>query len=267
MNKHIPVLMYHNMVEKTISAAPDWVSVDLFKQQMNYILKKGFTPILPQVLLTPEKLPKKPILITFDDGYEGIYTYAFPVLKELKINATIFLITSCLGDQLHKYKNEWSNGDRPPAYHLSIDMVKEMLTSNLITVGCHSHSHKYFKEISSAEIENEIATSQQMIKEKLNQVNVVFSYPGGYIGEKVSTYEILKKNNIQLAFGAQTDKIENTNKMDHLNIHRINMMNNTDFTNKKSKLRFEVLVNPYLNKLSRYNKLNLIVKCLLPFAA
>jgi peptidoglycan/xylan/chitin deacetylase (PgdA/CDA1 family) len=265
MNKHIPVLMYHNIVEKTISGAPDWVSINLFREQMHYILKKGFTPILPRVLLTPEKIPKKPILITFDDGYEGVYTYAFPVLKELKINATIFLITSCLGDQLHKYKNEWSNGDRPLAYHLSIEIVKEMLASNLITIGCHSHSHKYFKEISPADIENEITTSQQLIKDKLNVVNTIFSYPGGYVGENQSTYKILKKNNIQLAFGAQTDKIENINTIDYLNIHRINVMNDTDFTNKKSKLRFEVMVNPYLNRFSRFNKLNFIVKCFLPF--
>jgi peptidoglycan/xylan/chitin deacetylase (PgdA/CDA1 family) len=175
------------------------------------------------------------------------------------------LITSCLGDRLHTYKNEWSNGDRPLAYHLSIEKVKEMVGTNLITVGCHSYSHKYFNEISAAEVENEITTSQQLIKDKLNVVNTIFSYPGGYVGEKQSTYNILKKNNIQLAFGAQTDKIENINTIDYLNIHRINVMNDTDFTNKKSKLRFEVMVNPYLNRFSRFNKLNFIVKCFLPF--
>ena len=257
--------MYHNIVENNISTAPDWVSINLFKQQINYILKKGFTPILPKVLLTPDKIPEKPILITFDDGYEGVYTYAFSILKEFKINATIFLITSCLGDSSHKYKNEWSNGDRPLAYHLTIEMVKEMLSSDLISIGCHSHSHKYFKTISTNEIENEIATSQQLIKDKLNLVNTIFSYPGGYIGDKENTYNILRKNNIQLAFGAQTDKMENLEKIDYLNIHRINMMNDTDFMNKKSKLRFEALINPHLNKLSRYNRLDFIVKCFLPF--
>lgn len=256
--------MYHNIVETVKPDAPDWVCIDLFRKQINYVLKKGFTPIVPQLLLTPDKMPDKPILITFDDGYEGVYKYAFPVLKEFKLSATIFLITSCLGDQQNKYKNEWSKDDRPLAYHLSIEMVKEMLASNLITVGCHSHSHKYFKTISLEEIEDEIATSQQFIKDNFNLVNTIFSYPGGYIGEKESTYKILKKNNIQLAFGAQTDKIENTRTVDYLNIHRINIMNDSNFINKKSKLRFEVLINPYLNRISRYNKLNFIVKCFLP---
>jgi len=263
MSRHIPVLMYHNIVEKTTDDAPDWVSTDLFRQQMNYILKKGFTPILPQALLTPEKIPKKPILITFDDGYEGVYTQAFPILKEFKINATVFLITSCLDNQLHRYKNEWSNGDRPLTYHLSIEMVKEMLATNIITVGCHSHSHKYFKGIPTSEIENEIITSQKLIKDKLNIINTIFSYPGGYIGEKGNTYEILKNNDIQLAFGAQTNIIENIDTIDCFNIHRINISNDNKFTNTKAKHRFEVLVNPLLNTLGKYNKLNFLVNSLI----
>lgn len=264
MSKHIPVLMYHNIVERATPGAPDWVSINLFKQQVNYILRKGFTPIAPDLLLSPDKLPQKPVLLTFDDGYEGVYTYAFPVLKELKIPATVFLITSCLSNEENN-KNYWSNGDRPLTNHVSIKMIEEMLGSRLITIGCHSHSHKVFTDLTPQEIENEISDSIKLIRSTLNQAISIFSYPGGYIGEKEITYKILKKHNIQLAFGAQTDKPENTATIDYLNIHRINIMNDSNFINPKAKLRFEALINPFLNKISRFNKLDFIVKGMLPF--
>ncbi|MEO8759318.1 MAG: polysaccharide deacetylase family protein [Bacteroidia bacterium] len=263
MTKHIPVLMYHNIVKQTTAAAPDWINETLFKEQMLYLQRNGFTSISPQLLLTPEKLPKKPVVITFDDGYEGVYSYAFPVLKELKMQATVFLITSCLGDENEKFTNEWSEGGRPLTTHLSVSMVKEMLTTNLISIGCHSHSHKIFKNISTDEIGHEISISKQIIRTLLNYKTTLFSYPGGYVGEKETTYKILKENKIELAFGAQTDKVENIERMDLLNIHRINISTDNTFTNPKAKHRFEALVNPFLNKLSKFNKLNFVANSLI----
>ena len=263
MSKKIPVLMYHNIVAQTTIDAPDWISADLFKEQMLYIQKKGFTSISPELLLTPHKLPKKPILITFDDGYEGVYQYALPVLKELKIKATVFLITSCLGDNSNKITNNWSEGERPLTYHLSVDMVKEMLVTNLISVGCHSHSHKLFKNLPAEDIESEISISKQLIHDKLHHETTLFSYPGGYVGEKKITYKILAENKIELAFGAQTDEVEDVEKMDFFNIHRINISNDNTFNNAKAKHRFEALVNPFLNKISKYNKLNFVANSLI----
>ena len=263
MSKNIPVLMYHNIVAQTTSDAPDWISADLFKEQMLYLKKKGFTSISPELLLTPSKLPKKPILITFDDGYEGVYQYALPILKELKIKATVFLIKSCLGDKLNKKTNSWGNGERPLTYHLSIDMVKEMLSTNLISVGCHSHLHKLFKNLPAEEIASEISVSKQLIHDKLHHETTLFSYPGGYVGKKEITYKILLKNKIELAFGAQTDEVENLERMDLFNIHRINISNDNTFTNSKAKHRFEALINPFLNKISKYNKLNFIANGLI----
>ena len=263
MSNHIPILMYHNFVKQTTVDAPDWISAILFKEQMLYLLKNGFTSISPKELLTQNKLPKKPILITFDDGYEGVYQYAFPILNELKIKATIFLITSCLGNTEDKFTNNWSEGERPLTRHLSVSMVKEMLTTNLISLGCHSHSHKIFKDISQVEIENEISKSKQIIYDKLNYETNLFSYPGGYVGKKEVTYKILKENKIELAFGAQTNEVENLEKMDLYNIHRINISNDNTFTNAKAKHRFEVLVNPLLNKLSKFNILNSLINNLI----
>lgn len=264
MSKHIPILMYHNVVETIQPEAPDWIHVNTFKAQMEYILKEGFTPIIPELLLNKKLLPEKPILITFDDGYEGVYQFAFPVLKALNIKFTVFIISSFISDETDRKTNSWNFGWRPETYHLSKKMITEMLKSGLLTLGSHTHSHQMFKDISEQEIEQEISSSLQFLKQEYHQDVISFSYPGGYIGNEKTTYEILKKHHIQLAFGGQIDQIENLDKINYFNIFRINITNDINFTSEKVKYRFDALLSPYFNTLSKYNSLNFLLKFLLP---
>lgn len=256
--------MYHNVVEAIQPEAPDWIQVNTFKEQMEYILKEGFTPITPDLLLTKNLLPKKPILITFDDGYEGVYQFAFPILKTLDIKFTVFIISSFISDETHRKTNSWNFGWRPETFHLSKKMLVEMLESGLLTLGSHTHSHQMFKDISEQEIEQEISSSLQFLKQEYHQDVISFSYPGGYIGNEKTTYEILKKHHIQLAFGGQIDQIENLDKINYFNIFRINITNDINFTSEKAKYRFDALLSPYFNTLSKYNSLNFLLKFLLP---
>lgn len=265
MAKDIPILMYHNIVEETTLSAPDWISVELFEKQILYIIKKGFSPISPDMLLTQSLLPKKPILIIFDDGYENTYNFAFPILKKLNLPFTVFLISDYLSDETDRKANLWDTRNCPKAFHLSKKMIQEMLMSNLLSIGSHSKTHRIFNHLSDGEIEQEINLSIQFLEHTFKQKCIFFAYPGGYVGNKKSTYNSLKINNIKLAFGGQTDLIENLNTIDNFNIHRINITYHNNFTNNRAKLRFETFVHPFLNKISRYNKLNSVINLLLPF--
>ena len=263
MSRYIPILAYHNIVKTKNSAAPDWIDESLFREQLKYLVNAGFTPISPHLLLTRHLLPPKPILITFDDGYEGTYELAFPILQEFNIQFTVFIITNFLSNSTARKTNSWNMGDRPNAHHLSKKMIQEMLKSNLLTIGSHSFSHQLFHHLSEKEIEQEVALSFQFLKMEFNQNADLFSYPGGFVGDKKITYNILKINGVKLAFGAQTNTMQNLKKIDPLNIKRINVTNANNFVNKKAKFRFEVLLMPVLNKLSKYNKLNFFINLLL----
>lgn len=265
MSRYIPILMYHNIVETIDETAPDWISSKLFIEQLNYILTRGYTPIRPHALLNRNSLPKKPILITFDDGYENIYHLAYPILKDLNIQFSLFLISSFLGDDQIKMVNNWDQGKRPTAYHLSKKMIHEMLSSNLLTIGAHSHTHRTFNSLTDNEISEEIEKSISTLQHEFTQNITSFSYPGGYTGNSSVTLPLLKKNNITLAFGGQTEKVENLKKINYFNINRINITNDINFTTSKVKFQFKILINPYLNPLSKYNKLNFLIKPLLKF--
>lgn len=92
----VPVLMYHIL----LPGRNDTISIDpaRFKEQMLALKSAGYTCITENDLLNHVEqtiaLPEKPILITFDDGYISNYTEAFPVLKELDMKASVYVIAS-----------------------------------------------------------------------------------------------------------------------------------------------------------------------------
>ena len=90
----------------------------------------------------------KSILITFDDGYKDNYTNAFPILKELNMNATIFVVSSLI------------NGETS----MTSQQIKEMSDYG-IDIESHTVSHKRLSEMSYNEQLEELSKSKKEIEE------------------------------------------------------------------------------------------------------
>lgn len=110
------------------------VSPEAFEQISNWLKKEGYESIFVSDLSKYKnkklKFPSKTIMISFDDGYEDNFLYAFPLLKKYDFKATIFIITS-------KISTDPSNG------YLSWAQLKEMVQSNYVEIQSHSHTHSY----------------------------------------------------------------------------------------------------------------------------
>lgn len=134
----IPILMYHHFKKGVNNSLI--IDPDTFKEHMIALKNSGYETIFEHDLLNYYQgiatLPKKPILITFDDGYESNYTKAYPILKELNMRATIYVVTNTIKE--HPEDNE------PYALsHLSWSQLREMYESGLIEVQSHTHNmHK-----------------------------------------------------------------------------------------------------------------------------
>src|SRR5476649_2585381 len=107
----VPILMYHKVerLNRRSTVQGHYVSPKLFKRQMAVLSAMGYNAIPLSWLYKPgAKLPRKPIVITFDDGYVNFLTNALPVLKSYRFVATVFLVANQLGGT-----NEWdtSRGD------------------------------------------------------------------------------------------------------------------------------------------------------------
>ena len=90
-------LTYHSI---STYSNPYAVSPETFRAQMAYIKKHGFNVIsLPIAVnaLKSGRIPRKSLVITFDDGYKDNYTNALPVLDEFNYKATFFIVTGNVG--------------------------------------------------------------------------------------------------------------------------------------------------------------------------
>ncbi|MBR7033247.1 MAG: polysaccharide deacetylase family protein [Clostridia bacterium] len=134
---HVPILRYHHLTEGK-AENPDTVTRTSFEAQMNALHDAGYTPVsiwdLRDYVELGIELPEKPIMITFDDGYESNYSLAFPVLRKFHFKATIFAIGISIGKDTYKDTGE------AMAPHFSLEQAKKMTDSGLITVASHGYN-------------------------------------------------------------------------------------------------------------------------------
>lgn len=104
----LPVLMYHHFAQE--APMDTVVTAERFREQMTALREAGFTAVTLQQMLdyvdhgTP--LPEKPVLITMDDGYTSNLTVAAPILEELGLCATVFVIGINEGEDYYVHSGE-----------------------------------------------------------------------------------------------------------------------------------------------------------------
>ncbi len=196
-NKKIPVLMYHHL-EKNVNNNTV-ISPENFENQIKTLKENGYNSITAQELYDylngKKKLPKNPVLITFDDGYLSNYEKAYPILKKYKMHAEIFVITS------HILEKSGKNVRPNEIPKMNWDQLKEM--KDYITIQSHTwNSHSKLQSFSGGmkgaiygrsyikgnlekqeeyeeRVKEDLLLSRKIIKEKLGYEPIALSYPFG----------------------------------------------------------------------------------------
>lgn len=134
VSRDVPVLMWHNLAEE--ASGDMTISVDTFRAQIEALHEAGFKTVSLQQLYDyvhfGTELPEKPIVLTFDDGYFSNYEYAYPILREYGMQATIFAIGVSVG------KDTYKDTDHAMTPHFGADEAREMVDSGLISVQSHT---------------------------------------------------------------------------------------------------------------------------------
>ncbi|MCX7843382.1 MAG: polysaccharide deacetylase family protein [Clostridia bacterium] len=165
--EYLPILYYHAINDNiTTSFKELFVSPSEFEQQMEFLKNNEYTVITFDKLAEYKKY-KKPIIITFDDGYEDNYTYAYPILKKFGFNATIFLCTDFIDKPLYLKKSQ----------------IEEML--DIINFQSHSISHPFFTQINNEQLELELSESKRLLEELTGSAVDVLAYPTGDYDSRV----------------------------------------------------------------------------------
>jgi peptidoglycan/xylan/chitin deacetylase (PgdA/CDA1 family) len=178
----IPVLMYHRIgtPARENRFKGQYTPEKMFARQMKYLFDHGYQTISLRDLISYAMLPApagdKKICITFDDGYESVYTYGFSVLQKYNFTAVVFLVADCI--------NKTCLWDEDPEPILTTEQIKEMAEAG-IDFGSHSFSHRSLVELDTEELEKEVKGSKTALEELLGKQIESFSYPYGAFNETV----------------------------------------------------------------------------------
>ncbi len=172
----IPVLMYHRVTEEPVKDSKFNVFITKFQleKHLKSLKARGFETVTFGDFLN-QKLPKKPIVLTFDDGYEDNHRNLLPLLREYKMKAVVY----ALGERKHK-TNFWDTAKgEPEASLLSGEQIREMSDSGFVEIGAHSLSHRNLAELPIVEMKREVEESKKSLEDLLGKAVPSFAYPYG----------------------------------------------------------------------------------------
>lgn len=165
-----PILMYHYI--SPVPADADryrrdlTVTPEVFEQHCAFMVNNGYNPIsmtqLHSALFQGAALPDQPVVLTFDDGYQDAFTYAFPILQQYQMIGTFFIVSQFM---------------EQPGY-LSWGQA-ELLLRGGMEVENHSRSHQSLVERDMAFLLNEIDGAAQAIEATFLHRPRFFCYPAG----------------------------------------------------------------------------------------
>jgi peptidoglycan/xylan/chitin deacetylase (PgdA/CDA1 family) len=176
--RRVPCLLYHQLQpagRPTDEIDPVYVCyADRFSEQMGYLRSAGYTTLTLDDLMAarddPRRLPDKPVLITFDDGFASNYDLAFPVLRRNGQRATIFMTPDRTS---HNFRN-FAHLDRP----LDDAQLAELSAAG-IDIQSHGLTHRFMTELSDAELRHELGAPRDMLQKVTGRPIRYLAIPGG----------------------------------------------------------------------------------------
>jgi peptidoglycan/xylan/chitin deacetylase (PgdA/CDA1 family) len=212
----IPILLYHRIDRHT--AALPFITRRLtveprdFAAQMSWVRSHGFHALTQRQLFAGleqgARLPCRPLLVTFDDGYSDVLHNAAPVLRRLGMPATMYVIT-----------------DRPPLVNsgfLSWGGVKELEREGF-DIGSHTVTHRPLTSLSSQEIVQELVPSRRELERRLGHPVQWLAYPHGAVDGRV--VELTRYAGYVLAVTTSWGRIQDAR--DPLELHRLEILDST----------------------------------------
>jgi len=233
----ISVLTYHRIVQDDNIRKEHYidgkinqmiVTKEAFSKQMAYLKENDFVTLTLNELylfLTGElEIPKKSIVLTFDDGYKDNFLEAYPLLKEHGFLSVNFLITAEITKRVHRFTPK----------HVQYFSTKE-ITKACDVFELQSHTYSYHKRQKNeagetiaylnSKSKKEVREDIQKSIDNLNGENFAFAYPYGEYSP--STIDILNELGFKMAF---TTENKAASKKIHLyEIPRYNILADTDF--------------------------------------
>jgi peptidoglycan/xylan/chitin deacetylase (PgdA/CDA1 family) len=165
----VVVLIYHRVGGRSGLSVD--LPIELFEEQMAALSDTGRAASLDQALNALTRAappPVDPVVVTFDDGTADLAEIAMPVLEHHKVPVTVYVATEFI-----ESARNFPHGGRP----LSWVALRDLVTSGLVTVGSHTHTHALLDRLATHEVDDELDRSIALIGERLGVAAEHFAYP------------------------------------------------------------------------------------------
>lgn len=172
-----PILVYHyveyvadekDTIRKSLNIPPY-----IFTKQIETLKNAGYAFVtasdLMDILDGKIKLPQKPIVLSFDDGYRDFYTDVFPILKKYNIKAVAYVVLGFL--------------DKPN--YLFTKQLKEIAKSRLVEIGAHTVHHLALRGLNPSLARSELIDGKRGLEKLINTPVVSFAYPDGSFDDQI----------------------------------------------------------------------------------
>jgi peptidoglycan/xylan/chitin deacetylase (PgdA/CDA1 family) len=174
------ILMYHSISDD--SRDPYSVSIKAFQEQLSWLFAHGFEVVPLSFLVRSlqtrnNKVLRKKVVITFDDGYKDFFTNALPILHDLRASATVFLVTDMFGGRV-----SWSKSGSQDLL-MSEDEVSQIKAKG-ISLGSHTATHANLTILDSEEMKRQLVDSHDTLT-RLGESFYAISYPWGQWSSQV----------------------------------------------------------------------------------
>lgn len=167
----VPILMYHHVNDLPPSVRDSYlreltVSSTQFRQQLAFLAARGARTVglaeLLDYLNGGPPLPERPVILTFDDGYEDNYRVAYPLLRQAGLTGTFFVVANLVGK---------------PGY-MTWDQLREMQANGMV-IESHSLDHVDLRRQPPAELRRQLTESRRILEEQLGRPVRFLNYPAG----------------------------------------------------------------------------------------
>ena len=175
----MPVLTFHK-VDPAFEWGATRLSPERFRRILFHLKDHGFTGATLAKVLDSNSASSRSLALTFDDGYQSLWTFARPVMLKAGFTGTIFVITDFIGRL-----NTWDvNLGGRLFRHLDWNQIRDFVR-NGFEIGSHTASHPDLTALTDRRLKDELTRSKAVLEDKTGKPVRFLSFPFGRHNRRV----------------------------------------------------------------------------------
>ncbi len=186
-----PVLTYHHIAPESEALRGGWQTLnatdEYFEKHLVYLRDHNYNFVSAEALALSlrgrrNNLGVRPVVLTFDDGYDDVYNYAYPIAKKYKAIMNLMIPTALIGQ----------------SGYMTWDQLNEMKKSGLVFIYNHTVTHSNLTQDDPDQIDYQVNFAQRRLNEMMGPTPKIFTYPYGGVSDVA--IENLRQNQFLAGF-------------------------------------------------------------------